>query len=118
MAQKKRAIRDRISVVSGGGTVETVKSNTPDHGKAWCLQRVAAENETSNSTEVRFYIEGHGYSEYLDELDNPLAAHLVTLDREVWLYEGERLVAAWKGTSSGDKLFLYYRGYEMEVERG
>lgn len=118
MAQKKRRIRDRKSTVSQGATLEVVRSDSPDHGRGWCLQQVSSIDETSNATKVSFYIEGHGYKHLIDELDDPLAGKLVTLDQEVWIYEGERLVAEWEGTTSGDKLFLYYSGYEMEVSGG
>ena len=46
------------------------------------MQQVATENETSNSTEVRFYVKGPGYEHYLDELDAKLQAFRQVARRE------------------------------------
>jgi len=118
MSPTKRRLREWKAKISGGATTEEIESDSPDPGELWCLQHIATENETSNSSEVRLYVKGRGYEHYIDEQDDPLAGHLFTVDKAVYLYEHEKLVAKWGGTTSGDKLTLYYEGYRQEVKDG
>jgi len=115
---KKLALRLRYTKTSGGATQEDLKSDRPEPGWQWCIQNAGFEDETSNFTELRIFIQGHGYNHYIEEQDNPLAGHLFTLDREVFLHEGEELVARFTGTSSGDSLAMYLSGYKQKVQDG
>jgi len=115
---KKLALRLRYIQISAGAATEEVKSESPQPGWQWCIQNAGFEDETSNFSELRILIEGHGYNHWIEEQDNPLAGHLFTLDRDVFLHEGERLVARFSGTTSGDMLAMYLSGYKQKVGDG
>ena len=115
MSQKKRRVRARKVITSDGAAAVYLRTDKPPQGRAWCLQHVSTRNKTSSSTKVTFLVEGHGYEHIIDELDNPSANALIEAPENIWIYDDEQLAVKWEGTSSGDKIELFYSGYEMEV---
>ncbi len=115
MGAKKSLLELRHTKVSAGAAYDDLKSDRPKAGEVWCIQNAAVENETNNTTLLRIFIEGRGYEHFLDEQLNPLAAHLFTLPRDVFIHEGEMLVARFTGCTSGDKLAMYLSGYRQNA---
>ena len=113
MGTKKRLLELRYTGLGTAAAYDDVKSDRPQPGEVWCIQNAAIENETNNFTELRVFIEGRGYNHYLDEQDNPLAGHLFTLPRDVFIHENEMLVARFTGCTTGDKLAMYLSGYRQ-----
>lgn len=116
MGNKKSLLRERYTKVSTGAAYDDIKSDAPDPGEVWCVQNLSVENLTTNYTELRLFIEGRGYNHHIEEQDNPLAAHLFTHDRDVYIHEHEKLVARLTGCTSADKLEMHLSGYIQEVK--
>lgn len=103
--------KDRKVGVGVTGADVLVKSDYVKIGKRYCFQRVTFEDKTSAFTSLRVYVEGHGYEHYLAEQKSPAAATLYWLKDPIYLIPGERLVAKFTGTTTGDVLEMCITGY-------
>jgi len=112
---KRSVLRKVYRVVSTGAAYDDVAADRVDPGELWRIESISAENETSNFTELRIYIKGHGYEHWLYEKENPLGGKLYWSEEDITLGEGEQIIARFSGCTSGDKLAFYLNGYREEV---
>ena len=95
---------------STGATNEDLELDRVPPGQRWTLHHVAAEDETTAFTSLRLGIKRGTTFLPLEEQKSPAAATLYSSQDPWFLEEGNRLVARFNGTTSGDKLRLYANG--------
>ena len=83
-------------------------------GWLFCLQRIAAENQTSPGTDLRFLVAGGGEEVLLAEQDTPLAATLYWITDPAYLSEGRYLIARFTGCTASDLLKVYVTGWKQK----
>lgn len=108
--QKRNYFRWRGGKIAAAGTNEIAFPRV-EPGRQYHITRIAVENETSASTDVRILVRGHGYDHYELEQDSPAAATLYWDSDPIDLGEGEDFVAKWTGASASDLLLFYVEGY-------
>ncbi len=110
MGQKRHPFHLELGATASAGTNDLAQSRV-DAGKLCCIQRVAVENETTTYTDLRILIDNFGVEFLLEEEDSPQAATLYWMTGEVYLREGQRLVARLTGCTASDVLRAYITGW-------
>lgn len=115
---KKDWFRWRGVKVAAAAT-EEIAFPRVEPGRHYHITRVAVENETSTSTDVRILVRGHGWDHYIEEKDTLAADTLYRENEPFHLSEGEDLVAKFTGVSVNDDLRFYVEGYWLDqIEEG
>ena len=113
---KRNYFRWRGVKVAAAGTNEIAFPRV-EPKRQYHIARVAVENETTASTDVRILVRGHGWDHYEMEQDSPAAATLYWDSDPIELSEGEDLVAKWTGATANDRLVFYVSGWWVEEAR-
>jgi len=108
---KRYHYRKRLKKVSGGATDEDVKDDPVKPGRIHVIQHVSMCDEDNAFTKLKLGIQRHGYVHWKFNEDYPAADQWIEFDKELWLHEGEVLLARFTGTTSGDKLLVHVDGY-------
>lgn len=95
---------------SAGASNEDIKSAYVPDGVVWTLDHVAIEDETTACTSARVGIERRGKFSPLAEQLSPVAGVLYHTGQPFRLEAGDRLMARFVGSTSGDKLRLVANG--------
>lgn len=107
-----RFFRDRRLVVSAGDALDDVSFGPIDPERIYHIARMAVEDENNAvTTDVRIFVEGHGYNHQLFEQNTPSAGVLYTDKDPHHLMEGETFTARFTGATSGDRLAFYFEGW-------
>jgi len=117
VSDKKRfPIRERIELKPAASGTNNLETDKVDPGKIQVIQKITAENKTSNFTELRIGVLRAGQFFPLIEWDIPTADTLYDYSEEVYLIEGECIRAEFTGVTAGDHLVLDYHGYWYEIK--
>lgn len=109
--------RQRVTKAAGSGAYTDVAFGPAQPGRRYTITRLAVEDETSApSTDIRVFVDGHGYPHYILEQNSPAAATLYWENEPTLLFEGESLVARFTGATLNDVLQLYVEGWWEELE--
>lgn len=111
------ALRIRIKKSSDATDPFNLESKRVEADERWFVQRVSIENETSNFTGCRIGIaRPTGFEPTWEERILTAARVYHDPDPQV-LISGERLRAAFAGTSSADTLILFAYGFIRRVHK-
>jgi len=113
MAQKKQPFDVTLTLTAAAGSND-VRMARVDAGWLYCLQRIAVENQTSVSTDVRLLVAGGGEEVLIAEQDTPLAATLYWIADPAYISEGRYLLARFSGCTAGDLLKVYLTGWKQK----
>lgn len=109
----KEDYKEPLGTTSDGSTNVDLKSEQVERGQRLVLQRIAAVDETTDFTTLRFGVEKLGGVDWFSHQGSPSA------DRYYWeksgiphLIENERLVVRFTGTTDGDQLRANLFGYK------
>ena len=117
MERKKYRFRRSLAKAAAATTDELTFTNDKVDVD-YKIENLSLKNETNDSTKAEVLIAGHGYDHPLYEQKSPTADTLYWLDRELWLYPGERLIVRWTGCTAADKLAVYLSGYFQKRSGG
>jgi len=117
MATKRTLFEIADTTSTGAATVDLL---IPDrgavpNGERWFIQRAAVENETSAFTRVRLGRRRGGRDRFHRSEEGLSAGEVLTDPHLVVLDPGDRYIARFVGTSSGDRLRLTLEGFVKEV---
>ena len=101
--------------VSKGASLEDVSSSEVPAGQMWEVQHANAEDETTALTSIRMGILRGTVFIPLAEQITAVAATLYNVPQPIYLAQGERLCARFKGSTSGDALVLRFNGLAREL---
>jgi len=111
--------RQRVTKLAGSGAYTDVVFGPVLHDRFYQITRFAVEDETTApSTDIRVFVDGHGFNHYLLEQDSPAAATLYWESDPTFLTQGESLVARFTGPTLNDVLQLYVEGWWVEPVEG
>jgi len=116
VGSKKRPLDKPRHKTSGGATNEDIYFEQVDQGEKWCVQHVAARDNTSAFSRLLLGVERQGSYRWIEDTPSPAAGTYYTFHEPIYLYEGDRLVVRFVGTTSGDSLEAVIRGYEEPLE--
>lgn len=114
MAQKKQPFDLVLSKTAASGSNDT-QSEPAESGELWCIQRLAAENQTTDFTELRILKTGGAGELLLAEQTGGLAATLYWVDQPFYLTEGQYIVARFTGCTASDILKVYLTGWKTQA---
>jgi len=112
---RKQGYRERLRDKSDGTDPYDLESTPVPAGMLRIIEQVSAENETSAFTELRLYVKRGADLRPFFEEEAVAADELIECSKQVYLYENERLLARFAGTTSGDLLNVEIFGFEKEV---
>ncbi len=112
---KKQVLEITLKKTSGAATSEDLKSEPVPEGQIWAIQSGSLRDVTTACTKFQVLIARGTELEPQEEQASPPADTLFWLDREYHLEEGEQIVARFTGSTSGDQLEAYFRGYREMV---
>jgi hypothetical protein len=116
VAAKKKALDlARIAASTGAATEEIRFDEVPD-GCRWCVQHVAARDDTSAFTRLVLGYTRTGVFRAIEDTPSPAAGTYYTFHEPIYLHEGDRLVLQFVGTTSGDVLRANILGFEEPAE--
>jgi len=110
MGQKKFPFDRTLGKKAAAGSND-VRMREVETGRLYCIQRVAAENETSATTDLRLIKAGTGDELLLEEEDTLAAATLYWTSDPFYLTEGQYLIARFSGCTASDVLKVYITGW-------
>lgn len=110
MGQKKFPFDLTLSAKASAGSND-VQMDEIQSGRLYCIQRVAVENETSATTDLRLMKAGTGGELLLEEEDTLAAATLYFTTDPFYLTEGQYLLARFSGCTADDILKVYITGW-------
>jgi len=116
-AEKENVFRQRLSKVAAGGTFDDLKFGPIKAGEIYHIQGLAMENEATTITDIRVFIDGHGYNHYLYEQKAPAAGYLYWAEDDFYVFEGEELVIRFTGCDPLDKLAAYLNGTFIVIDK-
>ena len=103
---------------SGAATNEDLDLGPVPVGQQWCINHVAAEDETTAATEIRFGIARAGTFFPLEDQESPAAGVLYTVPDPIYLAAGEYLRVRFVGSTNNDVLKAYANGYAIPAPPG
>lgn len=112
---KKTVLEIPLQKTSGGATNEDLSSDRVPPGEIWAIQTGSMRDVTTACTTIQALIARGAVLDPQEEQASPPANTLFWLDREYHLEEGERFVIRFVGSTSGDQIEAFLRGYREDV---
>lgn len=104
-----------VKKVSDGEEYFYIYDDRVNPGRIRVLNRVTAENRTSDFTKIRLGIRVGPEYLYVDELTTVLEDELAVEKHYILLGEGDVLFAQFKDTTTADVLVMFVRGWELDL---
>jgi len=116
MARKRLPFYEQLQMVSTGAAIETLCDESPSRGEKRVYTHIVAIDTLNAYTSLTMLAGGIGAEQEFDFVGNPQATERVEYDGQpVHVPEYQRMICQFAGTTAGDVLIVYMRGY-AEVE--
>lgn len=112
--RRRKWFRLRRHLAAVGGTYDDVEFAPKLEDEFIQVARIAVEDEDNNPTEIRIFIDGHGYNHPVAEETSPVAATLYWVRWPTYIVTGEKLVARFTGATAADNLYMYLEGWRIQ----
>lgn len=107
----KEIFRDRARKTSDGSTNIDIKLKRFPKWRQGSIRYITAEDETTNFTRVMFGIADGDNIHWLADKTSPLAATKYWISDDIPIEQGEEIIVRFTGTTSGDALTVFTRGW-------
>lgn len=102
--------REVLDKASNGDVVVEVVARPVEGGYHWRVEHVTLMDVDNGLDSIALLIRGNGEDYVIVRQDDPSADTPYWYDTTVFLLEGDYLVAQFRGSTTGDRLRLYYTG--------
>jgi hypothetical protein len=104
-----------LESTASGGTFDKLSGFVVSHDSIFECRHLTVENRTNSFTRLLIGVSYDGTFLQKEAEESPYAANLYWTDSRIIVPPGARIEARLYGCTAGDKLYMSYEGYIIEV---